>query len=308
MLEVCLLGTGGTVPLPQRWLTSCYIRCRGESVLIDCGEGTQIALHEQKVSCKQIGTILLTHYHADHTAGLPGMLLTMAKSERTEPVTIIGPPGLKEFLDGVFAIARYVPFEIRYAELAEDEVYFQAGELKITAFAVKHSVKTYGYCFELNRSRRFDPEKARRNQIPVKLWSCLQKGEKAEADGVVYKPDQVLGEERKGLKMVYVTDTRPADVIYEHAKNADLLIAEGMYGDPECLEKAKKNRHMLMQESAAIAARAGVKRLWFTHYSPSVKEPEIYLEEIEKIYPGCVISHDGQRIDLAFENEENEHV
>lgn len=308
MLEVCLLGTGGTVPLPQRWLTSCYIRCRGESVLIDCGEGTQIALHEQRVSCKQIGTILLTHFHADHTAGLPGMLLTMAKSERTDPVTIIGPQGLKEFLDGVFAIARYVPFEIRYAELTEDEVSFEAGDLKITAFAVRHSVRTYAYQFELKRSRRFDPEKARANNIPVRLWSRLQKGEQAEADGIVYDPDQVLGEERKGLKMVYVTDTRPTEAIAEHARDCDLLIAEGMYGDLESLEKAKKNRHMLMQESAGIAARAGAKRLWFTHYSPSVKEPEIYREEIEKIYPGCVIADDGQRIDLAFENEENDHV
>ena len=305
MLEVCLLGTGGTVPLPQRWLTSCYVRCRGESVLIDCGEGTQIALHEQRFSCKQIGTILLTHFHADHTAGLPGMLLTMAKSERTEPVTIIGPQGLKEFLDGVFAIARYVPFEIRYAELTEDEVAFQAGDLKITAFAVRHSVRTYAYKIELDRNRRFDADKARSNNVPIRLWSRLQKGETAEQDGIVYTPDQVLGEERKGLKMVYVTDTRPTDAILEHSRNADLLIAEGMYGDPECIEKAKKNRHMLMQESAAIAAEAGAKRLWFTHYSPMEKDPGMYQEEIAKIFPGCLISEDGQRIDLAFESEED---
>lgn len=304
MLEVCLLGTGGTVPLPQRWLTSCFVRCQGNAVLIDCGEGTQIAMHEQKYSCKQIDMILLTHFHADHTAGLPGLLLTMAKSERTDPVTIIGPEGIGEFLQGVFAIARYVPFEIRYAELKDDEVSFEAGRLKFTAFALRHSVRTYGYRIELARSRRFDPEKARANNVPVRLWGKLQKGETAEMDGISYEPEMVLAEERKGLKMVYATDTRPTPALRHHAEDADLLIAEGMYGDPECLEKAKKNRHMLMQEAAEIAAEAKARRLWFTHYSPSVKEPEIYQEEIDRIYPGCVIAGDGQMIDLAFEDEE----
>ena len=306
MLEVCLLGTGGTVPLPQRWLTSCLVRCQGSVLLIDCGEGTQIAMHEQKLSCRQIDTILLTHFHADHTAGLPGLLLTMAKSERTEPVTIIGPEGLKEFLDGVFAIARYVPFDIRYAELKDDEVSFDSGILHIKAFALKHSVRTYGYEISLDRGRRFDPAKAKDNNVPMKLWGRLQKGETVEMDGIVYEPDMVLAEERKGLKMVYATDTRPTDAIKEHAKDADLLIAEGMYGDPESLEKAKKNRHMLMQEAAGIAKEANAKRLWFTHYSPSVKEPEIYREEIEKIFPGAVISQDGQTIDLAFEEDEQD--
>ena len=308
MLEVCLLGTGGTVPLPERWLTSCLLRCRGEEILIDCGEGTQIALHKQKYSCKQIGTILLTHFHADHTAGLPGLLLTMAKSERTEPVTIIGPQGLKEFLDGVFAIARYVPFEVHYAELKEDEVGFKAGGMNVTAFALRHSVRTYGYEFRLPRGRRFDREKALANNVPMRIWSRLQKGETVTYEGTVYEPEQVLAEERKGLKLVYATDTRPTESLITHAENADLLIAEGMYGDPECLEKARKNKHMLMQEAAEIASRAKAARLWFTHYSPSVKEPEIYLEEIEKIYPGCVIAKDGEMIDLAFADEEIQNV
>ncbi len=304
MLDVCLLGTGGTVPLPNRWLTSCLLRCDGRSVLIDCGEGTQIALHRQSFSCRQIDTILLTHYHADHTAGLPGFLLTMAKSERTEPVTIIGPKGLEEILRGVMLIARYVPFEIRYMEIQSREQIFQIGNMRITAFAVKHSVPTYGYCIEVDRRPKFDPQKAQAAGIPLKLWSRLQKGETVtDENGNTYTPDMVLGKERKGIKMVYATDTRPVEYIAEHARGADLLIGEGMYGDPAKMENALKNRHMTMQECAAIAAKAGVRELWFTHYSPSMPDPGIYREEIQAVFANAVISHDGQTGTLKFQEE-----
>ena len=305
MLDVCLLGTGGTVPLPSRWLTSCLLRCCGHSLLIDCGEGTQIALHKQSFSCRQIDTILLTHFHADHTAGLPGFLLTMAKSERTEPVTIIGPKGLQEILQGVMMIARYVPFEIRYIEIAGREQTFNIGEMKVTAFAVKHSVPTYGYRIEIDRRPKFDPDRARERGIPLKCWNRLQKGETVTDDmGNVYTPDMVLGEPRRGIRFVYTTDTRPTEYITEHAEEADLLIAEGMYGDPEKQENAVKNRHMTMQESAAIAARAGVRELWFTHYSPSMVEPEIYAEEIQQIFQKAVIAHDGKTAVLKFREGE----
>lgn len=304
MLDVCLLGTGGTVPLPSRWLTSLYLRCEGSAVLIDCGEGTQIALHEQRISCKHIDTIVFTHFHADHTAGLPGLLLTMAKSDRTEPVLIIGPKGMKEFLTGVMMIARYVPFEIRYMELEEKEETFEIGSMKFTAFALRHSVPCYGYEVNVERTRRFDPVKAEENGIPKSLWRILQKGENAEYEGRLFTPEMVLGDERKGIKLVYATDTRPTDAIREHAKDADLFIGEGMYGDEAGREKAVKNRHMTMQECALIAVQADVKQLWFTHYSPSEPDPAVYQEEVQKIFAHTVISTDGQRTDLAFEHEE----
>ena len=304
MLDVCLLGTGGTVPLPNRWLTSCYIRCAGETVLIDCGEGTQIAINEQKFSCKQINTIVLTHCHADHTAGLPGLLLTMAKSDRMEPVDIYGPKGIHELISGVHQIARYIPFELHIHELAGKEDTFNIGEMKFTAFSLRHSVPCMGYRIDVMRTRRFDKDKAIANDVPVRLWSFLQKGETKEMDGKEYTPEMVLGEERRGISLVYATDTRPCESLIVHAQDADLMIAEGMYGDPEKQEKADKNRHMMMYECAEIAKKANVRELWFTHYSPSMHEPGIYLEQMQEIFAGCLIPEDGQKKDLVYSDQE----
>lgn len=308
MIDITLLGTGGTVPLPERWLTSLLVRWNGHELLIDCGEGTQIAMHAEGLSCRHIDTILLTHFHADHTAGLPGLLLSMAKADRTEPITIIGPKGLEEVLKGVYLVARYVPFEIRYIEIEDHEMKFDVNDLHITAFKVKHSVPCYGYEMELNRQRKFDKEKAVRNQVPMKFWGRLQKGETVKADGHNYTPDQVLGESRKGLRFTYSTDTRPVDAIVQHSMHADLLITEGMYGDPEKEEKAKLNRHMTMQEAASLAARADVKELWLTHYSPSMENPQIYKENIQAIFSNTVISKDGQHTELSFTDEEKKNV
>lgn len=301
MLDVCLLGTGGTVPLPSRWLTSCLLRWNGNEVLVDCGEGTQVALHGQGFSVKHIDTILLTHFHADHTAGLPGLLLSMAKADRTEPVTIIGPRHLKDIMQGVFLLARYIPFEIKIQELTEKEEHFVLDGLQVTAFSVKHSVPCFSYRFDLPRAPKFERGKAEANHVPLPCWGRLQKGQTVEMDGVVYTPDMVMGDARKGIRVVYSTDTRPVPVIAEQVKGADLYIGEGMYGDEEKLEKAKLNNHSLMQETAKIALEAGVKELWLTHYSPSVPDPSVYKETICSIFPSTVISKDGERKDLKFE-------
>ena len=303
MLDVCLLGTGGTVPLPSRWLTSCLLRWNGNEVLIDCGEGTQVALHGQGFSVKHIDTILLTHFHADHTAGLPGLLLSMAKADRTEPVTIIGPRHLKDIMQGVFLIARYIPFEIRLHEITEKVEQFELEGLKVTAFGVKHSVPCYSYRFDLPRAAKFDRERAVANNVPLSCWGRLQKGQTVEMDGMTYIPDMVMGAMRKGIRVVYSTDTRPVPLIAENVQDADLYIGEGMYGDLEKLEKAKLNNHSLMQETADIAAKAGVKELWLTHYSPSVPDPMVYKDEICSIFANTVIAKDGERKDLKFEEK-----
>ena len=308
MLDVVLLGTSGTVPLPRRWLTSCFLRANGKCVLIDCGEGTQIALNSHKLSFKSINTILFTHYHADHTSGLPGLLLSMAKSDRTEPITIYGPKGLEELLDGVVKIAKYVPFQIMYKEYSNDIEDIDLGDMKIKAFKVQHSVPCYGYQVGIDRGRKFDPEKARSLNLPIKYWSLLQRGEEVEWEGNIYRPDQVLLEERKGIKFVYVTDTRPVDSILEMSKEADLLIAEGMYGDKEKEENAIKNKHMMMQEAASLAKEAMAKELWLTHYSPSVVNPNDYKEELREIFENIVISKDGQSKTINFIDKENNDV
>ena len=303
MIEVCLLGTGGTVPLPHRWLTSLLVRWNGNQLLVDCGEGTQIALHQAGYACKQIDTILLTHYHADHTAGLPGLLLTMAKAERTEPVTFYGPKGLSDLLQGVYTIARYLPFELRYIEYEEKRQFFEIDHLDIAAFGVRHSVPTYGYSFHFDRQPKFNAAAALASGLPKQFWGRLQKGENVEYEGKQYMAADFLGEKRRGIHFVYATDTRPTRDIQEMSEDADLLILEGMYGDPEKQEKAEGNRHMMMQEAAAIAAEAKAKELWFTHYSPTLKRPADHEEEIRQIFANAVMTSDGYKKDLAFRED-----
>lgn len=303
MLDVFLLGTGGTVPLPNRWLTSCLLKYEGHEILIDCGEGTQIALKEAGVSYKNIDMILFTHYHADHTAGLPGLLLSMFKADRTEPVIMAGPKGILELIEGTKKIARFLPFDLTIYEYEEDEMELNLGLVHITAFKVFHSVPCYSYEIQVERKPCFDVEKAKANNIPLKYWNRLQKGETVQTEeNQTFTPDMVFGEERKGIKMVYATDTRPVKQIEEHAKDADLLIAEGMYGDPEKEEKAKLNRHMTMKEAANIAKNVNAKELWLTHYSPSMHNPFEYEEMVKEIFANTTISEKCIHKNLIFDD------
>ncbi len=303
MLDVCLLGTGGMMPLPYRWLTSLMLRYNGKSILIDCGEGTQIAMREKGWSPNPIDIICFTHYHADHISGLPGMLLTMGNAERKEPLLLIGPKGLTRVVTALRTIAPELPFEVQCREITEDEQIFSFEGFHITAFRVCHSVVCYGYSMTVERAGRFDRERAMDRGIPMKLWSRLQKGEECAEGDNVYTPDMVLGPPRKGLKVTYCTDSRPVDAITENARGADLLILEGMYGEPDKLAKARENRHMTMYEAARIAKASGVPELWLTHYSPSLMRPEDYLGDVRKIFPGTAAARDGRTIELKFDEE-----
>lgn len=302
MLEIALLGTGGMMPLPYRWLTSMMARYNGSSILIDCGEGTQIALREKGWSPKPIDVMCFTHYHADHISGLPGMLLTMGNAERTEPLVIIGPKGLLKAVSALRTIAPELPFEISLIEIQENFQTFEFEGYRIEAFRVNHNVICYGYNIVVDRNAKFDPERAKALGIPIKCWNPLQKGNTVECDGVTYTPDMVLMGARKGLKVTYCTDSRPTDFIVENAKDADLFICEGMYGEPDKLEKAKEHKHMTFYEAARMARDAGVKKLWLTHYSPSLSRPEEYKKQVRNIFEDTVISKDGQSVDLMFED------
>lgn len=303
MLDVCLLGTGGMMPLPYRWLTSLIMRYNGKSVLIDCGEGTQIALREKGWSPKPIDIICFTHFHADHISGLPGMLLTMGNAERTEDLLLIGPKGLNRVVGSLRVIAPELPFEIRCMEITDPEQTFSFDGFRIEAFKVNHNVVCYGYSLVVERAGRFDRDRAIAQEIPMKLWSRLQKGETVAQDGREFTPDMVLGAERKGLKVTYCTDTRPADSIVKNAAGADLLVLEGMYGEPEKLAKAREYKHMTMYEAAGIARQVQAPRLWLTHYSPSLIHPEEYIGEVRKIFPEAVAARDGRSLELNFEEE-----
>ena len=301
MLEVALLGTGGMMPLPHRWLTSLMARYNGSNILIDCGEGTQIALKEQGWSPKPIDVICFTHFHADHISGLPGMLLTMGNADRTEPVVLIGPKGLTKVVPALRSVAPDLPFDLSLIEIQGNFQSFDFDGYSIEAFRVNHNVICYGYNIVVNRQPKFDPERAKELNIPLKFWNPLQKGNTCEEDGKVYTPDMVLGGGRKGLKVTYCTDSRPTDFIVENAKNADLFICEGMYGEADKIEKAKEHKHMTFKEAATMAKDADVKELWLTHYSPSLNRPKDFAKEATDIFKNTVISKDGQTKDLLFE-------
>ena len=291
------------MPLPYRWLTSMMARYNGTGILIDCGEGTQIALKEKGWSPKPIDLICFTHYHADHISGLPGMLLTMGNAERTRPLVLIGPKGLAKVVNALRVIAPELPFEIRYMELTEPEQTIAFEGFRIEAYKVNHNVLCYGYNIVVERIGRFDVQKAMQLNIPKNYWNRLQKGEIIETEAGVLTPDMVLGKPRKGLKVTYCTDTRPTEGIVRAAGGADLFICEGMYGEPEKQQKARENKHMTFYEAADLARRAGVKELWLTHYSPSLTRPEEYMRDVKKIFPNAVAAKDGKSVDLMFEEE-----
>ncbi len=304
MFDICLLGTGGMMPLPYRWLTSLMTRFEGSQLLIDCGEGTQIAVREKGWSFKPIDVICFTHYHADHISGLPGMLLTMGNAERTEPLTFIGPKGLERVVMALRTIAPEIPFPLRFVELTEREQEIQVGPYHIRAFRVNHNVVCYGYSITIPRAGRFQVEQAKELGIPVSCWNPLQKGKTVEWEGKVYTPDMVMGAPRRGLKVTYCTDTRPTPAIVEAARDADLFICEGMYGDPEKENKAIEHKHMTFLEAANLAKQARPREMWLTHFSPSLNRPEEYMGEVRRIFPEAKAGKDGMSCELKFDEEE----
>ena len=303
MLDVCLLGTAGMMPLPNRWLTSCIFRFNGECLLIDCGEGTQVALKEAGFSSNPVSVICLTHYHADHVSGLPGFLLSMGNSDRTEPITIIGPKGVERVVSSLRVIAPELPFEINFIELTEADEYIELLGFHIHAFKVNHNVMCYGYSIEIPRKGRFNVESAKALGIPVKLWNPLQKGNEVEYEGKIYSPDMVMGEARRGLKVTYCTDTRPTSSLESAASGSDLLICEGMYAEDDKLEKAKQNKHMTFYEAANIARKANVGELWLTHFSPSLTGHKHYMPRVKKIFDNAHLGEDDKFLELEFAEE-----
>lgn len=303
MVDIVLLGCGGTMPLKDRWLTSAFIRCQKTGILIDCGEGTQIAAAQQHISRSSIDVILLTHFHADHVSGLPGLLLTMGNEGRTEPVDIYGPEGISSVIPALCILVT-LPFEVRLHELHEDaglQTVCRIDSLCIEAFPVVHRIPCFGFRLTLSRCGKFNPERARELNIPLYLWGELQKNETATGpDGTVYRAADVLGAPRRGISVLYSTDTRPNGQLEQAMQGCDLAIIEGMFGDDEKRERAAETMHMTFPEAAFMAARAKPARVWLTHFSPSLPDPETYLPDVQQIYPAIELGFSGKSLNLRY--------
>ena len=301
MLDVCLLGTGGMMPLKDRYLASALLRLNGHSVLIDCGECTQVALKAAGFTFKPIDALCVTHLHADHISGLPGFLLSMGNEGRTEPLTIFGPFGIREVVRCLRVIVPGLPFEVNCVEMTAQEERFSLSGFEITAFPVQHRVPCYGFSFEIRRQGRFDAARAQQAGIPRNLWNALQHGRTVEEGGRTFTPEMVLGPARRGLKVTYSVDTRPIPAIARYAQGADLFICEGMFGDEEKHERAVETRHMTFREAAKLAASAQPGEMWLTHYSPSLSKPEEYMDEVRKIFPEAKAGKDKMSAEMKFE-------
>lgn len=304
MIDLLLLGTGGMLPLPDRWLSSLLVRCRGELTLFDCGEGTQIPWRRFGWGFRRVGAICLSHWHADHIAGLPGVLLSIANAGRTEPVDLYGPRHTETFVNALRVLAPVLPYELRVHELSGGEQFPLPGGLTGRALEAAHRVPCLAYRASVGRSRRFLPEKAEALGVPVHLWRDLQQGRGVRWPGGTAVPDAVLGPARSGLAIAYVTDTRPTPAMPTFLAGVDLLVCEGTYADSADEPKAVAHKHMTFAEAATLARDAGAGTLWLTHFSQSVADPAAYLPEATTIFPNTIAGYSGLTASLRFRDED----
>ncbi|GAA0100195.1 ribonuclease Z [Paraclostridium bifermentans] len=304
MVEITLLGCGGSMPVPNRFLSSLLINYRGRKILIDCGEGTQVSMKIANCGFKTIDYICITHLHGDHIIGLPGILSTIGNCGRTEMLTIIGPKGIKEVIDAFRLIVRELPYDVNIIENPKEDILASNNyinkDIIISTLEVDHSTSCIAYSFYIKRKAKFDIEKAMKNNVPKVLWSKLQNGREIKLDGKIYTKDMVLGQPRKGIKLSFVTDTRPIKEIVDFVDNSDLLVCEGMYGDDGDLERAIKNKHMTFRESATIAKQSNVEAMVLTHFSPIIKDPNMYIENAMEVFENTIIGTDRLKLDLLF--------
>lgn len=304
MIDIALIGTGGMVPLPERFLTCLAVRCNGRELLIDCGEGTQITLKKLGWGLKKLDYICFTHFHADHIAGLPGLLLTIGNAGRTEPLTFIGPNGIEHIVTCLRVIAPELPFNVKYIQLPLDkESVLQLGEYRLSSLPLDHRISCLGYSIYVSRPGKFDVQRAKYQNIPLKFWKALQKGETIINGEKTYTPDMVTGPERAGIKVSYITDTRPIEVIPGFISDSDLFICEGLYGDDEKLPNAEKYKHMLFSEAAKLAKDGNVKELWLTHYSPAMTDPEKHIDSAKDIFTNVIAGYDRMTKTLLFQDD-----
>lgn len=305
MINLTLLGCGGNVPLPNRFLSSIFINFKGRKILVDCGEGTQVSMKMKGCGFKDIDLICITHTHGDHIIGLIGLLSTMGNSERKDPVTIIGPKGIREAINAILVLIT-LPYKLNIIE-NPDGIFSLVdpilSDLSIETIELEHSTECIGYNLHFARQPKFNLDKAISNNVPKKYWNMLQKGMTLMDNDLTFSPDMVLGDERAGIKLSIITDTRPIDTIPKFIHGADLLVCEAMYGDDMDISKAIKNKHMLFREAATLALKGNVKQLLLTHFSPSIENPNKFENNAKSVFENTIIGYDRFSTQIKYPEE-----
>lgn len=305
MIDLILLGCGGNVPMPNRFLSSLFINYKGRKILIDCGEGTQVAMKKNNCGFKGIDLILITHLHGDHIIGLIGLLQTIGNSGKTDDLTIVGPTGIIEAMNAIKVLIEYLPYRVYVIENPRDKFIIDKeiiSDIEISTIDLDHSTECIGYSLYFKRKAKFDREKAMANEVPQKLWKKLQENDTVIYGDKTYYSDMVLGDERRGIKLSFITDTRPIFEIPEFIYGSDLFVCEAMYGDDLDISKAVKNKHMTFREAANLANNGNVDKLLLTHFSPSLEEPKEFIQNATKFFKNTIVGEDGLSLNLSYKD------
>lgn len=305
MIDLILLGCGGNVPMPNRFLSSLFINYKGRKILIDCGEGTQVAMKKNNCGFKGIDLILITHLHGDHIIGLIGLLQTIGNSGKTDDLTIVGPTGIIEAMNAIKVLIEYLPYRVYVIENPREKFSLDKdiiSDIEISTIDLDHSTECIGYSLYFKRRAKFDREKALANEVPQKLWKKLQENDTVVYGDKTYHSDMVLGDERRGIKLSFITDTRPIFEIPKFIYESDLFVCEGMYGDDLDISKAVKNKHMTFREAANLANNGKVDKLLLTHFSPSLEEPKDFTQNATKFFKNTIIGEDGLSLNLSYKD------
>lgn len=301
MLRVTFLGTGGTLPTPNRNPSAILVNREGELLLFDCGEGTQQQMMRAKTGMK-INSIFITHFHADHFLGIPGLIQTMSFNGRTEPLDIYGPEWTKQFVNLLVQLGYFkLGFVINAHEMEDGEM-IDKGDYFIKAVGTDHGIPSLGYVIEeKGRVGRFNREKAIKLGVPVgPLFSKLQKGEPVIIDSRTILPSEVIGKGRLGRKIVYTGDTRPCESIEKASVKADLLIHDGTLAD-ELKDWAIETKHSTAGEAARLAKKAKVKQLILTHVSSRYSESaEPLLQDAKTVFETAIIAEELMEIEIPL--------
>lgn len=301
MVDLVLLGCGGSMPTPERFLSSVVMMYKGHKILIDCGEGTQVSMRMCNTGFKTIDVICISHIHGDHIVGLPGLLGTIGNSGRTEPIVIIGPEGITKAVNGLRTIVEWLPYEINIIENPKESLSFINDEIDISFIEADHSSPCLGYSFYIRRTPKFDINSAIKNNVPKHIWNILQKkSESVEIDGTVYTRNMVMGEERRGIKISFITDSRPSSEMPHFIKDSDLFICEGTYGSDDDIDKAVKNKHMTFREAAGLARDGNVKKLLLTHFGTAMGDPYMFENNAKEVFEETIVGSDRLKFSLDF--------